>query len=169
MNNIIKVKNTKFRDALMNKQYGEIVYCENENKYYIWNDDWKEFNPEVKVNGGVEIKYRDLMESAVQGMEEISDKKMKDFKSEINKWANRQFYLLLNKTENYYTFFCRNTEETAQTFFDILLECIQSIGRLVYIEKSKEQPLYILWIKNSNNEVKDYYLFDYTEGTVYFK
>lgn len=167
-NKIIKVDNIKIRDFLMNKQLGEIVYCKEEDKYFIWNEGWQEFNPKEKVKGSFEIKYRDLMESGLKNMPELDSEALKRLAKELNDWANRQVYMLLNHDLKYFTVLYGDERLGDHNFFEALIECISSIGVLVYVEHYDEQNLYVLWVRDVEGNLYDLYLFDYTEGIVYF-
>ena len=60
--NIIKVKNIKFRDALMNREEGETVYCEEENTCYTWsNNSWNEVSSTVDAAGEIKVNYREIL------------------------------------------------------------------------------------------------------------
>lgn len=167
-NKIIKVDNIKIRDLLMNKQLGEIVYCKEENKYFIWNEGWQEFNPKKKVKGSFEIKYRDLMETGLKNMPELDSEALNRLAKELNNWANRQVYMLLNHDLKYFTVLYGDERLGDHSFFEALIECISSVGALVYTEYYNEQNLYVLWIRDVEGNLYDLYLFDYTEGIVYF-
>lgn len=167
-NIIIRVNNIKMRDLLMNKQLGEIVYCKEEDKYFIWNEGWQEFNPKEKVKGSFEIKYRDLMETGLKNMPELDSEALNRLAKELNDWANRQVYMLLNHDLKYFTVLYGDERLGDHSFFEALIECISSIGVLVYVEHYDEQNLYVLWVRDAEGNLYDLYLFDYTEGIVYF-
>ena len=101
-------------------------------------------------------------------MPELDSTALKKLAKELNDWANRQVYMLLNHDLKYFTVLYGDERLGDHSFFETLIECISSVGALVYTEYYNEQNLYVLWIRDVEGNLYDLYLFDYTEGIVYF-
>ena len=173
MDNIINVKNIQYRDALQNHSENEIVYCEEEQQYFIWKDN--QFNPveDLAKTGEIKLNYRDLLINAISGFEPLDEHQKARTQMALDEWEacqNKEYYMLYGKEINYFTLFHRIPEEMeARCLSKEVLECLQSVGEIIYVEEfDNDNYTIIFWIKTNDNLITEVYLFDYTEGVVPF-
>lgn len=170
---IVRVKNIKFRDALMNHSEGETVYCEEEKQCYVWTNG--QYQPvESKIDGAGEIKvnYRDLVISAISAFEPFDDEQIKKYQVLLNAWDEIQakdFYMLYARELDYFTLFYRIPNEGNRCIGKEVFECLSDLGSVVYIEDFTEDEYNIIfWVKTPEGKLTEVYLFDFTRGVVPF-
>lgn len=173
MNNVVRVKNTKFRDALMNHSEGETVYCEEEKQCYVWADGkYQEVESHIDSLGEIKVNYRDLVISAISAFDAFDDEKIKKYQVLLNKWDSiqyRAFYMLYARELDYFTLFQRVPSQEARCLGKEVFSCLQDLGSVVYVEDFTEDECNIIfWIKTPEDKLTEVYLFDYTKGVVPF-
>lgn len=171
--NIIKVKNIKFRDALMNRGEGETVYCEEENTCYTWsNNSWNEVSSTVDAAGEIKVNYRDLVVNAISNFEPFTIENTEKYQVLINNWdeiQNKEYYMLYARELDYFTLLHRVPEDGSKCLGKEIMDCLWNLGYIIYIEDfTEEDDRVIFWIKTDKGLVTEVYLFDYTEGVVPF-
>lgn len=170
---IIRVENTKIRDALMNHVEGETVYCNQEQQAYIWhNGKWNEIESQTDVSGEIKVNYRDLVISAISNFSPFNAETNEKYQVLINKWnekQNHRFYMLYGRELDYFTLFEKTENISNRCFGKEVLTCLADIGSLIYIEDfTDEDDIIIFWIKTPEAKITEVYLFDYTKGVVPF-
>lgn len=172
-NNLIRVKNTKIRDALMNRVEGETVYCEEENQCYVWaNGEYQPVDSHIDSFGEIKVNYRDLVISAISAFDPLDEKSEQLHQMRINDWdefGHKQFYMLYGRELDYFTIFNRSNDNSACCLGREVFACLKNIGHIVYIEDyDREDKAIIFWVKTPEDKLTEVYLFDYTEGVVPF-
>ena len=170
---VVRVKNTKFRDALMNHSEGETVYCEEEKQCYVWtNGEYQPVESQIDGAGEIKVNYRDLVISAISAFEPIDDEQTKKYQVLLNAWDEIQakdFYMLYARELDYFTLFHRVIDEGTKCIGKEVFECLSDLGSVVYIEDFTEDEYYIIfWVKTPEGKLTEVYLFDYTKGVVPF-
>ena len=170
---VVRVKNTKFRDALMNHSEGETVYCEEEKQCYVWtNGEYQPVESQIDGAGEIKVNYRDLVISAISAFEPIDDEQTKKYQVLLNAWDEIQakdFYMLYARELDYFTLFHRVIDEGNKCIGKEVFECLSDLGSVVYIEDFTEDEYYIIfWVKTPEGKLTEVYLFDYTKGVVPF-
>lgn len=91
----------------------------------------------------------------------------------INKYDNHSnYYMLLSNQIKYYTVFERIVEhgplkiDCLNNFAQEVILCLQDMGEIVGV--SEEPGALEFWVKTENGP-ECFYLFDYSQGIVYFK
>lgn len=91
----------------------------------------------------------------------------------INKYDNHSnYYMLLSNQIKYYTVFERIVEhgplkiDCLNNFAQEVILCLQDMGEIVGV--SEEPGALEFWVKTKNGP-ECFYLFDYSQGIVYFK
>lgn len=172
MPNVLKVKNIKFRDALMNHEEGEVVYCKEEDKFFLFHDNkWQSVEGKINASGSFDVKKRDLLINSISSFEPYSEKMELELIKEISRFRekiNSQYYMLLGKELNYFTLFVRDEWSKADLSLGVL-SCIKDLGNLIYVEQFEEDNAMIFWIKTHENQtITELYLFDYSRGVIPF-
>ena len=170
---VVRVKNTKFRDALMNHSEGETVYCEEEKQCYVWaNGEYQPVESQIDGAGEIKVNYRDLVISAISAFEPFDDEQIKKYQVLLNAWDEIQakdFYMLYARELDYFTLFHRVTDEGNKCIGKEVFECLSDLGSVVYIEDFTEDEYNIIfWVKTPEGKLTEVYLFDYTKGVVPF-
>lgn len=170
---VVRVKNIKFRDALMNHSEGETVYCEEEKQCYVWtNGQYQPVESQIDGAGEIKVNYRDLVISAISAFEPFDDEQIKKYQVLLNAWDEIQakdFYMLYARELDYFTLFHRVPDEGNRCIGKEVFECLFDLGSVVYIEDFAEDEYNIIfWIKTPEGKLTEVYLFDYTKGVVLF-
>lgn len=170
---VIKVKNVKFRDALMNHEDGETVYCEEEKQCFVWqNGAYQPVNSTVDAAGEIKVNYRDLVISALSTMEPFTEEQVKKYQVLLNAWdeiQNKEFYMLYARELDYFTLFHRIPNEGNRCIGKEIFDCLFDLGFVIYVEDFTEDDYNIIfWVKTPEGKLTEVYLFDYTRGVVPF-
>ena len=173
MSNIVRVKNIKFRDALMNHEEGETVYCEEEKQCFVWqNGKYQPVSSTVDTAGEIKVNYRDLVISALSSFEPFTEDQVKRYQVLINEWDSFQhhnYYMLYARELDYFTLLARGDNDGLRCLGKEIFLCVESVGSPIYVEDfTEEDNRIIIWIKTPDGKITEMYLFDYTEGVVPF-
>lgn len=174
MSSIMKIKNIKFRDALVNHNEGETVYCEEEDKAFMWhNDMWLDVPGDVNEKGHFQINYRELMINTIKDFEPLNETQLENVKKLTHdfvwKSPTAHYYALIafpggNVID--FTLFVPKTkgEEIGVAIIDIL----QARGEFIYMEDvDPDEDIQITyWVRAADGTLKDYYLANYDGGVI---
>lgn len=175
MSSIMKIKNIKFRDALVNHDEGETVYCEEEKKCFMWHDGkWIDVPGEVTDKGHFEINYRDLMMNTIQDFEPLNAEQLERVRSLIRdfvwKESSAHYYALVNFSEAhqpYFTLFVPKSD--GEDIGQALIECLQSRGDFIYMEDwgPDTDNFQTFWVREVDTKrLKEFYLANYDGGVI---
>ena len=170
---VIRVKNIKFRDALMNHSEGETVYCEEEKQCYVWtNGQYQPIESKIDGEGEIKVNYRDLVVNAISSFEPFTIENTEKYQVLINNWdeiQNKEYYMLYARELDYFTLLHRVPEDGSKCLGKEIMDCLWNLGYIIYIEDfTEEDDRIIFWIKTNKGLITEVYLFDYTEGVVPF-
>lgn len=173
MANIMKVQNIKIRDALVNHDEGETVYCIDENKCFMWHDG-KWIDMPGKVTGShFVINYRQLMINTIKDFKPLNEQQLNRVReltrNFVWKTPKAHYYALINFSEirqPYFTLFAPKTngEDVGQA----VIECLQSRGEFIYMENydPDEDIMLTYWIRTPEGTITECYLANYDEGVI---
>lgn len=166
---ITQIKNLKTLNALQNHDENEIVFCEENEKYYTWqeNNGWQE----VKINGdGVSINLYELNKSIINQFMPLTISEVLDKAQIIENMHNTVrniHYMLLCKEYNYYTIF-EADDNPIVTLKVAVCDILEELGDIYSIE-AKEDGAIEFWIKPFGEEEPFiFYFFPYDKGVVYY-
>ena len=166
---ITQIKNLKTLNALQNHDENEIVFCEENEKYYTWqeNNGWQE----VKINDdGVSINLYELNKSIINQFMPLTISEVLDKAQIIENMHNTVrniHYMLLCKEYNYYTIF-EADDNPIVTLKVAVCDILEELGDIYSIE-AKEDEAIEFWIKPFGEEEPFiFYFFPYDKGVVYY-
>ena len=166
---ITQIKKLKTLNALQNHDENEIIFCEENEKYYTWqeNDGWQE----VQINGnGVSMNLYELNKSIVNQLTPLTISEILDKAQIIEDMHNTVrniHYMLLCKEYNYYTIF-EADDNPIVTLKVAVCDILEELGNIYSIEDKGDGAIE-LWIKPFNEEEPFvFYFFPYDKGVVYY-
>lgn len=166
---ITQIKNLKTLNALQNHDENEIIFCEENEKYYTWqeNDGWQE----VQINGnGVSMNLYELNKSIINQLAPLTISEILDKAQIIEDMHNAVrniHYMLLCKEYNYYTIF-EADDNPIVTLKVAVYDILKELGDIYSIENKSDGAIE-LWIKPFNEEEPFvFYFFPYDKGVVYY-
>lgn len=168
---IIKVPNLKVLNSLPNHEQGEVAFCEEENKYYIYSEEWTEVKAEMSEDGGLKIDLYELNKQIVSQLNDFTEENVEELKTIISGWEgtkNNYFYMLYGREINYFTLFRKVGDEAEfDNFSNAIIECLQNIGTIKAYDITDGDAVEI-WISNNEDltQVTVLYLFPYDMAVV---
>ena len=173
MSSIMKIKNIKFRDALVNHDEGETVYCEEENQCFMYHDGkWIDVPGDVNAAGHFQINYRELMINTIKDLPPLNETQLqrvhdltRDF---VWKETPAHYYALVNFTQTSvidFTLFVPKTD--GEDIGQVIIEILQSRGDFIYMEDIDidEDNQITYWVRTPEG-LKEYYLANYDGGVI---
>jgi len=173
MSSIMKVKNIKFRDALVNHDEGETIYCEEEKQCFMWhNDSWIDVPGDVNAAGHFQINYRELMINTIKDLPPMTAQQLervyqltRDF---VWKETTAHYYALVNFTNRSvidFTLFAPKTD--GEDIGKVIIEILQSRGDFIYMEDIDidEDTQITYWVRTPDG-LKEYYFANYDGGVI---
>lgn len=148
--------------ALQNHEEGEVCYCDDVEKGYIFQDG--EWHEAVVSSKGVEMTLHDINKSIIGQLPAYNKHDLKKAKQTIQKWQvqnNGEFYLLYGKEISYFTLFKKDIVE--DSFSDVVMEIVTELGPIHTIEETDHGIEF--WIK-VDDELIYFQLFNYDMGIV---
>lgn len=157
--------------ALQNHIPGEMVYCEEEQKVYSWQED-SGWAPIEFDNKGISMNLYELNKTIVNQLPPLTDSEIAIRIDVIHKLHNESMnnhYMLLCKEYNYYTIFESDTMLNMPSFGAAVCEIVSHIGDVYSIEFTANNTGIEIWIKPTGEEsALAFYLFPYDAGVVYY-
>ena len=168
---MIKVKDFKMLEALPNHSPEELALVEDENKIYVYKDEWVEYNPE---DGGLTVSLYDINKMAMPNMPDLTEEQIEEAKRMVAQFIppKSKFWMLLNNEKHYYTVFQITENKNVllvNKIEDEFIECLQEIGTIKSIEKIDDNTIEAWVIDKEDLEAYAYYLFNYDKGVVICK
>ena len=166
---ITQIKKLKTLNALQNHDENEIIFCEENEKYYTWqeNDGWQE----VQINSnGVSMNLYELNKSIVNQLTPLTISEILDKAQIIEDMHNTVrniHYMLLCKEYNYYTIF-EADDNPIVTLKVAVCDILEELGDIYSIEDKGDGAIEF-WVKPFNEEEPlVFYFFPYDKGVVYY-
>lgn len=173
MASIMKVQNIKIRDALVNHDEGETVYCIDEDKCFMWHDGkWIDMPGEVTGSHFV-INYRELMVNTIKNFEPLTKEQLERVyditRSFVWKSFEARYYALVAFPENKtldFTLFAPKVD--GEDIGKVIIEILQSRGEFIYMEDVDidEDPQITYWVRLTDGTLREYYLANYDGGVI---
>lgn len=162
--------------ALKNHQEGEIIYVQELDQDYIYQDEqWMiYFKPEEKEMELEDIKGLDLYTLNKMILNKVSTYSEKDIlqaKKNIKEFVNADdlshAYMLLCHELRYYTVFLKDKAHYDEKMEDAVIECIENLGIIKSIDLTEDKLAIEIWfVHHETEEPFVAYLFNYDEGVI---
>ena len=155
------------KDMRPGKKFGEICYCEEEQKIYRWtNLTWEPYKFSGE-NFNTSVTTYELNKQVFTQLPSLTtDEELEKCKETIStlRNSNNQYYLLLCNELYYYTIF-RITDYSDENFEDVVIECLQDWGEIKSVYYNKDYYYVECWVKK-DNDCNLFLLFDYDGGVI---
>lgn len=123
-----------------------------------------------KLNGDIQMTSYDLNKQLILSLGSIKDEELDKFKNIFSDYIEKnqdEYFMLLCKEQSYYTVFHYEPRNRVDSFTNILLEIINSVGEFYNYNIDKATGGIEIWIKpEGKEEVFAYYFFPYDAGVV---
>ena len=165
---IIKLPNKAALDALVQHENGEVAFCEDEQKYYIYGEEgWQDMPVEVTPEG-LSINLYELNKQIVAQLPPFDIQRMEDARETVENWKKPELpYLLYGKEISYFTLFSPGGDEEDGSFADCLFDCLLGISGTIYSLDVLNEDTIEIWV-DSEVGATALYLFNYENGMVYY-
>lgn len=148
----------------------EIVWIEDEEIYYIWQDNqWCEYDEFAKnlqvLDTG--ISFYDMNKQLISQLSPLSKEEIANKMSVIKDYVSNSmntFYMLYGKEISYFSVFVHDTQNT-ETIEDIVIECLNNLGPIYSIELVNDDTAIEAWVQCENNPTCLYF-FSYDQGII---
>lgn len=166
MDNLLTVQNYSVLSALQNHSDGEVAYCKDEDKYYVYHDGWIQVEASI-TNDGLKLNLYDLNKQIISQLADFTEERVNDLNAAINIWSgarDNKYYLLYGKEIGYFTLFQEdNNEKEDYGLGEGVIECLSSFEAIK--EYDINEDAIEIWVKTEDN-VTVLYLFGYDTGVV---
>lgn len=157
----------------------DVVFCKEDNKPYIYYDEglgksfgWRECTKELSgatINTGMtEYEINSIIISQMPSL--ITDAQLKNAKELLynyihDDWVVPGYYMLLCNDLRYYTVFIIEEDNELEKAEDVIVECLQNIGAIQYVDYNTDKSAIECWVKNDKGCFM-FMLFNYGWGIV---
>ena len=166
MADMIKVPNLKMLNALPSiPQEGEVAFCEDEQKYYMFHEQWIPVEATM-TDEGLKLNLYDLNKQIINQLLDYTDEKIKDLKEVIRIWKTSKedsYFMLYGKEIGYFSLFVADYEGQYSTFEEEVVACLNDFDAIK--EYDVNEKAIELWVK-TGEDVTALYLFGYDAGVV---
>lgn len=152
---------------MKNHEEGEIVYCESEQQYMVYqNNSWMPVKAEM-TNEGLQLNLYDLNKQIISQLPSLTNNQKEEYIKEINSFKNGDYYMLYGKEISYFTLLKTGTkEEKLESFGKTIFSLLNDLTEKIYsCEKTEDNEAFEIWIEY-NDEPTVLYLFNYDNGVV---
>ena len=160
----VKVENFNQLNALKNVEENEVIFVNNENKYYkLSNGNWEEVTNEMP-----QMTLYDINKMIVAKLPKMTDDELLQSIKDINSLttARTKFFALISNERRYYTLFNLWQEGNLKTLGEEVVECLKSLGQVKSIHLLENENAAECWVQDGDEDVFVLYLLDYTEGVI---
>ena len=173
-NKMITVPTKSALEALVNHEKGEVALCEEDQTYYVYNEveGWMPI-PAKMTAEGLTIDLYSLNKQIVAQLPPFDEQRIKDAKETLENWKKGDRpYLLYGREISYFTLFSpvysvAEDEKDYDSFVENVFACLADLTDEIYSFDVVGEDAIEIWIKY-NDEATALYLFDYSEGLVYY-
>ena len=167
-NNILTVPTKAALDALVQHEEREVAFCEENNTYYCYTSDneWQPI-PTKMTADGLEIDLYALNKQVIAQLPPFDLQRLEDAKETLENWKQDNIpYLLYGREISYFTLFYP-TDKEEDAFVDCVFDCLAAISSTIYSFDIVSDGAIEIWM-DFDGEATVFYLFDYSEGMVYY-
>ena len=151
--------------VLLNEGY--TVYVEDIKEFYSWNNGkWNQVKSTTVSASGISMSAYELNQSIINQMDDMDATQLNDLKDTINAKCNKIYYLLYGKEISYFTLFERKEVIADEDLGTMVLKCLEAFDGVKTFEVQEDGAIEI-WVKYEDY-VTVLYLFDYSDGVVYY-
>lgn len=169
---MVTVNSLKILKKIKNHKDGELFYVKDEKQGYVWNDavqDYIKVDKNLASNGKLNMNLYEINKSIIGQMEPLDD--LTDLKDTINSLLTGDYYLLYGKEMSYFTLFERKDGQE-DNLGEAVIDCLNAFEKIYSFEVIKEEDKIRsieIWVHNADTNLASVlYLFDYTDGVVYY-
>lgn len=171
MSKMNTVKNSNSLNAIVNPTEGMVLFCEEENKHFIYKDGWQEIKGKSNELG-LNMKLYDINAAAISQLPTIDDNACKVAIQTINKFHTNELnrhYMLLCKEQSYFTIFEANniTNNEFSTIGDAVITVCKELGNIKAVYSNSAGD-FDIWVLPTDGDIWCLHLFAYDMGVIYF-
>lgn len=171
---MVTVRHYKDLKALRNHEEGETAYVESDKCGYIYHDGkWHKVDAS---ESGITMNLYELNKSLYSQMDALDDDSLECLKKDIDKGFKKKFYLLYGKEISYFSLFVReqfiiqDPENPQPSLGEAVIECLKSFEKVYSYEFKDNEQTVEIWVHNEETGLATVlYLFDYTDGVIYYE
>lgn len=146
---------------------GEIIYNTDDEKYYIWKNEWVNVNPDANIN----LNLYDMNKQIMSQIPDFTKEQMEESMNTLNEWVNKtksKYFMMLCKDLNYYTLFNRTKSAIDDSFGKCFKDCMSNLGSVKSMDLTEDKTAIEIWL-SYEDDVYCMYLFPYDVGVVNFR
>lgn len=168
---ILKVKNRKILEALCNHKIEEVAYCEEEDKYFKYEENgWEEIANEQR---GDPFTLYQLNKILIPQLTPYTEDKLEEVERKITaSCISSNYYLLYGKEIGYFTLFRKEFYSGDADYSNIgkaVLDCLKSLTDKIYsVDFLTENGAAEIWI-DYMGEASVLYLCNWENGVVTYE
>lgn len=153
-------------------EIGYVVYNEEDGKYYAKSvDGWIEVNNPDDTQS-IAMTLYEINKQVISQLSTLTQEQIQEKIEMINNWYDKTcyYYMLYGREISYFTLFVRH-----QDGFDVnnlgegVIHCLNNIGEIKSVDITPDNAAIEIWICDSKNNTTCLYLFDYSEGVVFYE
>ena len=163
----VKQLSTEEMNNIIEPVENEIVYNTDDEKYYIWKNEWININPDANIN----LNLYDMNKQIMSQIPDFTKEQMDESISTLNEWVNKtksKYFMMLCKDISYYTLFNRTKSAMDDNFGKCFKDCVNSLGPIKSIDFNEDKTALEIWF-SYEDDVYCMYLFPYDSGVVNFR
>lgn len=165
---VITIKNKQELKTIENPD-GKLVYNGEDQKYYYLKEgEWIQTPVQINSEGELGINLYELNKQLIQQLDYMTEEQLKEASTVIGDFMSGDCYMLYGKDIGYFTLFMKD-EKSPEDRVGLVFECLHAaFGDNIYsIELNEEKTAIEIWV-NFQEMVTVLYLFDYSQGIVYY-
>lgn len=169
MANFIQLESKTILDNLRNHEKGEIAYVKDENKYYVFKDEWVEVEPSKEILG---MSLYEMNKMVLGQLPKLDAKAIAEAKTAIYDYVHDKdhaddYYMLLCHELKYFTVFVNDENCDDGNSIEIaLMDCLSYVGEIKSIERTEDKQAIEIWVTTPEDDTYVMYFFDYGRGIV---
>lgn len=172
LNRIVDSESTLKAISTLPHEEGEVVFCSDTNKVYIWKEGkFVELTLDCQTGEGLSISMYELNQQIVSQLPDMNNDDLYELRNELNKFHKQKrgtYYMMLCAERSYYTVFVAHTgflDAIDNTFGHEVLDCMSHVGDMkTYVINEDDIEL---WFTDGNG-TECMHLFPYDAGIVDF-
>lgn len=172
-NRIVDSEKTLKTISKLSHQEGEVVFCQDTNRCYIWqNGEYQVLTIDCASGEGLQMTLYDLNKNIIEQLPVMDESAREELNQAVNKFhedKHAKYYMLLCHERHYYTVFVARTGLVSiyhnSSFGKDLLECVDCVGQIKTYEVN-DNEIEIWFTDDQGTDCM--HLFPYDAGVVEF-